>query len=293
MNSYRSFSDTAVSVKNTVSLSTVVPDCSVRPVEWDSLLDGRVIPEEVDLKSMFGNRAEFVTETGKESRFEKLSIRLDGHIYDTSIALVILVLYAFILTVYRNVIPVIFNAWFYRYSANKIMESLDINIDRVFTLSNILFLFSLSAFLSSLVKYWFFEQLPEGVGSHLFSLILGIVILLILYRIMMQYIVRYLSGSEVFFAKLRFYNRLTFTFGALVFTPLVLLCCFVPSGVFIYFKYVVIVAFLLLFVQYAVQQCRLFVEEKVSFLQYILYFCTVEIIPVSFILIYAYRKFLI
>ena len=89
--------------------------------------------------------------------------------------------------------------------------------------------------------------------------------------------------SYMFFEALRLNDRFTFSFWGLVITPLVAVTAFVPNEMFIVLRYALIALFSLMVLHYTVELTKLFIRWRVSFLQYILYLCMVELLPISFI----------
>ncbi|MDE6183573.1 MAG: DUF4271 domain-containing protein, partial [Rikenellaceae bacterium] len=69
-----------------------------------------------------------------------------------------------------------------------------------------------------------------------------------------------------------------------IMAPLVLLTAFLPKELFGVVHYVVAAVFVLMAIHYLVEVTKLFIRVRVSFLQYILYLCMVELLPISFII---------
>ena len=111
-----------------------------------------------------------------------------------------------------------------------------------------------------------------------------------LFRYLLPKVVESVIADNLFFARLRFRNRVYSAFSNIVLTPLLLIVALADSSAIVRFMYVEAGALILLILLYLGQSYRFFMLRNVSILQWILYLCAVEIFPVSFFLLATMRN---
>lgn len=204
--------------------------------------------------------------------------------YDMAMAFVLVVIYSRMVYHYKQLMSTVFKAKFYSYTARMISESLDVGIVKLTDTASLLLVLSMILALTSTARYYGVSGLPDILCAHFMPVVAVVMVVVILWRKMLISVISSFSRAKTFFEAYRFNQRLTFSFWGLIMAPLVLLTAFLPKELFGVVHYVVAAVFVLMAIHYLVEVTKLFIRVRVSFLQYILYLCMVELLPISFII---------
>ncbi|HIW11331.1 MAG TPA: DUF4271 domain-containing protein [Candidatus Rikenella faecigallinarum] len=138
---------------------------------------------------------------------------------------------------------------------------------------------------AALIMTWMELKLPGVESYYLFFGAVAAFLLIVLYRRVAFAVMRWLTDQKELFHEITFINRIDITFIALCYTPLAVI---IGVSGRLFELGLVVLALLILYhftALYKYFRLRLF-----SKLQWILYLCAVEILPVSFIIALAIRK---
>lgn len=138
---------------------------------------------------------------------------------------------------------------------------------------------------SALIMAWLEIQLPQVRSYYLFA---GAVVafgLVVLYRRIAFWLMGWLSDDKESFREISFINNIDVTFIAVFYTPLAIIIG--VSGRLFEFGMAILAGLVL---YHFLALYKYFIMRSFSKLQLILYLCTVEILPVSFIIALAIRK---
>jgi len=248
--------------------------------EDDEALSERSVPVAAELTDALG---ETVVTVPSGPRAAETARSMAPPIYDIVAAMTLTMLYARMLYLYKPLLPSVFKAKFYSYTARVLAESLDVNIIKLADMSSSLLVLSLATALCAIERSYGLWSGNYGVSAHLMPMTLAAVTIVVLWRKSVISIVRGASKSHMFFEALRLNDKLTFCFWGLVMPPLIALTAFVPNDMFMTLRYVIMAALVLMVLHHTIELTKLFIRWRVSFLQYILYLCTVELLPISFI----------
>lgn len=138
---------------------------------------------------------------------------------------------------------------------------------------------------ASLVMAWLEIQLPQVESYYLFAGAVIAFLGIILYRKIAFGVMRWLTDDKGVFQEITFINRINITFIAIFYTPLAVIIG--VSGRLFELGMVILAG---LAVYHFIALYKYFKMRSFSKLQLILYLCTVEILPVSFIIALAIRK---
>ena len=138
---------------------------------------------------------------------------------------------------------------------------------------------------ASLVMAWLEIQLPRVESYYLFLAAVAAFLGVMLYRRLAFGVMRSLTDDKEVFREITFLNRIDITFIAIFYTPLAVI---VGVSGRLFEPGMVVLAALVLYHFMALY--KYFRIRSFSKLQWILYLCTVEILPVSFIIALAIRK---
>ncbi len=252
---------------------------------------GDTIPaKQTDIQGIFGTEAQLLPHSSHSLQSPEAVGSFEEEVVLYSSAIVLFLFYCLMVRRYGYIIPVLFKSVFYKRSSMKLKDSLDVNISDMLTLGTLLFLLCLSVIVytalgnmggfdhSPLLALWFIPGMLVALGG------------VCLFRALFHVTAGWLGNKKTFLHEIRFYNKIRFTFWSVWLTPLVLLCCFTPPHLFQYTIYIILFSLVILLIQHIIELYQLFIREKISFLQYILYFCTVELLPVSFLIVYTLRE---
>lgn len=133
--------------------------------------------------------------------------------------------------------------------------------------------------------------IPESLVPWLAALGAAILLLLRLYKRLVLGAVGLLSADPATVGRVAGFHRILFALSALVFIPWVLLFGLVapqnPNTLLI----ISLVLLALLLLHALTQSFLFFISRKISVLQWFLYLCAVEILPISFFVLLALRDF--
>lgn len=138
---------------------------------------------------------------------------------------------------------------------------------------------------ASLVMAWLEIQLPRVESYYLFFAAVAAFLGVVLYRRAAFGVMRWLTDDKNVFREVTFINRIDITFIAVCYTPLAVIIG--VSGRFFQLGMIVLTFGI---AYHFVSLYKYFRIRSFSKLQWILYLCTVEILPVSFIIALAIRK---
>lgn len=138
---------------------------------------------------------------------------------------------------------------------------------------------------AALIMTWMELQLPDVESYYLFFGAVAAFLLIVLYRQVAFAVMRWLTDQKELFREITFINRINITFIALCYTPLAVIIG--VSGRLFELGLVVLALLILYHFSSLYKYFRLRLFSK---LQWILYLCAVEILPVSFIIALAIRK---
>ncbi|MDE6482715.1 MAG: DUF4271 domain-containing protein [Rikenellaceae bacterium] len=249
--------------------------------EDHGFLSERSVPVAAELTDVLGDAAVTVSFVPREAG---PAMPVAPPVYDIVVAMTLIVLYTRMLYLYKPLLPSVFKAKFYSYTARVLAESLDVNIIKLTDMSSALLILSLAPALCAIAGSYGLGGESYGVSDHIMPIALGAVVLVALWRRLVTGIVRGASKSYLFFEALRLNDKLTFCFWGLVITPITALTAFVPHDMFMVLRYAIMAALVLMVLHHTIELTKLFIRWRVSFLQYILYLCMVELLPISFII---------
>lgn len=138
---------------------------------------------------------------------------------------------------------------------------------------------------SALVMAWLEIRWPRIQSYYLFTGAVVLFLLIVLYRRILFRILRWLTDDKSIFDEITFINRIDIAFIALLYAPLAIVIG--VSGRLFELGLVVLGG---LIVYHFIALYKYFRLRSFSKLQWILYLCFVEILPVSFILALAVRQ---
>lgn len=138
---------------------------------------------------------------------------------------------------------------------------------------------------AALIMVWLETKLPEVESYYLFFGAAGAFLGVALYRRAAFRVMRWLTDEKFVFGELTFINRIDLAFIAVFYTPLAIIVGI--SGRFFVLGTVVLSGLILYHFAALYKYFRLRAFSK---LQWILYLCVVEILPVSFIIALAVRN---
>ncbi|MFI3267832.1 MAG: DUF4271 domain-containing protein [Rikenellaceae bacterium] len=216
---------------------------------------------------------------------DKTDINVHSYVFnETLTAIVLTVVFAlscWIIYRHKSIVRSILIFPFSKFSEENIRESSDSNIMKVLQICTFSYFFSMFLGLLKFGEYSFFSE-----KSHIFNEY-GIVIFMICFAIYYIYgkllngILTWYDTQNTFFRELLFEKNLICSFLGIIVVPCTIFTVFTPENTFFYTKYVYLFVAIASITYYLAKIYTFFKTKKVSFLQYILYFCIVDFVPIS------------
>ena len=180
---------------------------------------------------------------------------------------------------FKNVVS-IFQSLLSMHEAVRLFNSRSLNFKRFGLLSTFFYLITLTVF-SVLVAQRFEKEIIQEYGI-LLSYIGAFLLFGFLYAIKETgwLVLGNISRNEDLFDELRFNHQLFYTAFALLVFPLQIVASYAEMSISLTFIYVSIGLIIILLIQYILRSLRLFLNYRVSFFFWFLYFCTLEMLPV-------------
>lgn len=234
---------------------------------------------------LFGQNAEMHLNKYIEPIIRRSETTTFYYLFEYGVMVVVIAAISMILYKYRDsairILQMTFSFSMLRRQLNSINRSLDVATRVISTLLLLLFPMVLLSHRKFFNTYLFNNQ--EIVISVMAVLI---VLLLAAYTQIIKSIFYRLSNNRFFYRKLFLTERICLSSYTIILFPLVLLS-FITTP---YQNSLVMAQFLMIiifYLHYLVTDLKLFIEEKVSYIQLILYFCTVKVVIISFIIYFG------
>lgn len=193
--------------------------------------------------------------------------------YQQSVVLMLFLLYAYVLYRFRDNIGEMFKTMFSGDKTEHMIDSQNINLPAFLRLSTVLFILSVSL----LIIVWLREI---GVMPIAFYLVIPLILVLGLYRGTILRVLEFMSADTAFFEELRYFNKLSLSVIGVIYTPIAMVVG-LNSGMLIAAS----IGLGILIIYHLIRINSFFVSKKVSILLWILYLCTAEVLPVSYLAI--------
>lgn len=157
-----------------------------------------------------------------------------------------------------------------------LIENRSVDVDSFMTYSTLLLYASIW-----ITAFYAISQFNIGIIDYspwlLLLILLAPLCFLWLYRRLAHWICGVMGNNKEFYHQLRFFNKILFAFMSLIYIPVLLVVMFAGLNV-----YYLIALLAVLAVFYLERIYKYFNHRGFALLQWILYLCTVEILPVSF-----------
>ncbi|MDR0955379.1 MAG: DUF4271 domain-containing protein [Rikenellaceae bacterium] len=134
-------------------------------------------------------------------------------------------------------------------------------------------------------------RLPEAYLPFLLPILTAALLAIGWYRRLVTGTLSVLSGEAERVERLRTFDRICFVVAALLVTPAVLLSALADPATHRFLFVVDVILLIILLLYYLGKSFSFFISRKISILQWILYLCAVEIMPISFFVLFAGRGF--
>lgn len=201
------------------------------------------------------------------------SNNIESSIWMIALSFSILCLYLIILYRFKRTITEVIKTFFSTSKSMEIIDNESVDRHRFFLVSSILVLFNATIILTNFIKpYINYENYWIALA------VVGSLIVIFIYSTLIISICRIMSSSNGFFGKLIAHNTLQMTFIWLLTTPIAIVIGFAN-----FIEPLLFLPLVACVVLYVVRQYYFFKFHGFGFLQWILYLCTVEILPISYI----------
>jgi hypothetical protein len=225
-----------------------------------------------------------------------ISGRPDGNLLILDgLLLLLFVLYCLLIYRCRPIVSALFNAASVKGHLNQLAEDQSVSFRSFLRSANAAALLGvLAAGLKAALEWREYDPdsfLPEPWVPYLVLIGVAIGIILWIYKRLTNGMIALLSADAETVGKISLFHRILFAGSGLVFIPLVLLLGTVDVLQHRYLLFISLVVPAGLLLHALVKSFSFFLSRKISILQWFLYLCAVEIVPVSFFVLLALRDF--
>lgn len=199
-------------------------------------------------------------------------------------SVLILFVIAFIsATIYRHklIVRSILHFPFSKFSEGNLRDSSDMNVMKVLQRFTFIYFLSLLLGLFKIGEISFFNEKTNLLSKYGVAIFLCCVVLYYVYFYILNKVLEWYNAQNSFFKELWFEKNLICSFLGIITAPCIILSVFASQNILFYTKYVCIFVILISILYYFIKIYCFFKIKNVSFLQYILYFCIVDFVPVS------------
>lgn len=257
------------------------------PISGDLYTKGDIVYHQGSIEDIFGGQASRVS-TVVASSEHQIAKELHSDIVNTGIitllAIIVVSLYSFTHYFYRKNVASILRAPFYSFAENNIIKSLDFNTGRLLTITNLFFFLTTIIAAINLWSQYLGEASRDIISNYISVIIIALVATVILYRAIISSLFKWYTCEIEFFSELKLRNKITSSFLAIIFTPIILLFTFARNIAPLATNIIIFSASFIAIILYIIRVTIYFKAKKVSFLELILYFCIVDLAPVSLFL---------
>lgn len=205
-----------------------------------------------------------------------------------SLVTVVMALYAVLWLMCGKIIPTLFKSFSYKDVVERLGGMFDVNMERLLRMSDFFIHIAIAYTVMVLSRSCFDLSISE---LYLFVIVLAVCAVYSIYRFFLTKILKYISESDDFFEGLSLFNRSNVALAVIIFVPIVLAVSFEDLGSINPLTICLIILIAIFILHYLITLFYFFKQEKVSFLEYILYLCGAEIIPISFAIIFTLRNY--
>lgn len=238
-----------------------------------------------DIIELFGKDAAVHFNSPMEPILREATTSSAAGWFEYGVLLFVIGLFSFVTYKYSENITRILQLTFSFPMLERQINSINRSLDVMARVTSSLLLILLPMVLISHKKYYEINLFENKVLGNLLMALL-IVLIFGFYTSIVKSIFYRVTKNRFFYRKLFFAERICLSSYTILLFPLILLT-YVSTP---YQNSLVLVQFLLLiicFVHYLTTDFKLFIEEKVSYVQLILYFCTVKAVIIGFIIYFG------
>lgn len=214
-------------------------------------------------------------------------------------ALLLSLFFLYILHVYRyrDYIAMMFNASAVKGHLSQLVEDQAVSFRTFLRSASGVALLALLAILLKAALVWDAADpvisLPAAFDPYLLPVAIGLILSVWLYKRIATGIIAGLSANYEEMGKIRLFGRMLFVLSFAVLTPVVLLCGLSDPKQYPILFGIFIILLIIILLHYLWKSFSFFVARKISILQWFLYLCAVEIMPISFFILLARRGFVL
>jgi len=196
--------------------------------------------------------------------------------------LLALFLYFVVIYRYRSSIGIVFKSAFSMKKTTNSMEMQSSGMGSFLYYGVLLALLTISAVVTDIALQR--AYLAPDQDYLIIGVSLGLLTIIILYRWIIIGTIKVMDNDKGIYKRLRSINRLSMTITAVIVTPPVMI-----AGLGGYALELALIPLGLLFLYHSVRLFKYFILSGFSILQWFLYLCTVEILPISLVLVLIMR----
>lgn len=243
-----------------------------------------------DISAVFGSSARVVQNSSVDVSVSdiKPNQNTSSEAICFTILVVMMAFYVGMLALCSKGISSIFKSFSYQDVIEKLIEMYDVNMERLLQITHIL-VYIMIAYAAMMFFQPYFDTSIEGVYLFFGVLVVGLVYSF--YNFLVVKFLKYISDNEDFFEKLNLFNRSAAAITTIILLPIVVLISFTDIRDIDWLAVCLVALVGIFVIHYLIILFLFFRRENVSFLEYILYLCGAEIVPISFVIIFVLRNY--
>lgn len=271
--------------RDSVQIDTLKADT----LKADSIPVATPINYNITMSSMFGEQSsKCFSDIPMVYEPEKYSDNVPSF-FNIATSFTIVFIYSYIVFRYSKILSSVFKFPFSKFSESNMEESTNVDMPKLLFAANIMFLISTVVLCANINRFGSVFTIDDFTMQFTTPIAILLVGFVVFYRFIMSWLMRWVTQDFDFFHDLRFKSRMILSFFSLIVSPVIMITIFSPDQIFGILKYLMIIILIIFTLFYIIRIYQLFNSKKVSLLQYILYFCAIDFIPISFIYTIAKR----
>ncbi|MFI3321111.1 MAG: DUF4271 domain-containing protein [Rikenellaceae bacterium] len=208
---------------------------------------------------------------------------------DFALITIIVIFYSIVLSLFKKQFMLIISTFKSKNTIERLYELMDVNGVKFVNIGQSLFIVSFSYLISNILPSIFDVKIEK---VFLFVATLLIILVSVLVRWVLNRSIEYITSGRNVLESLNILSKSYFSSISIILTPFSLSSLYFVENQNIIFLYLLVSIAIASILGYLFYTASFFFKQKISFLEYILYLCSAEIIPIATILIFLQKKFM-
>ena len=213
---------------------------------------------------------------------------LSEHIFSISISFILVLFYAYFVSYHKKSILVVLKSATYSDSAHRIEAISDKNIEKAIRDSAYMFPVVVAYGCTILANSFLSDTYDYNI-IIVFTLVLTMLVLLSIYKLVLTNSIAYISSNKSLQIQIKLGSQIAKFVSITILFPITMLLSFTDISSSYILMGILLIIITFLTINSILTLFNIFRRENISFLEYILYLCTLEFIPISFLYVYSSR----